>query len=381
MPGPEARGLDGVVIGRSSITEIDGERGTLAYRGFSIDELVPGVPYESVVHLLVEGEPPSEDPSPEVCQALRERRALPPAATAVVDALPSDLPPLAAMRTILSALGDGRYGYPPTRSDGYDLMARLPIAFGRFVRRRRGLPPPAIPAHLGQAETYLAWVGDRPADPARRAALEGYFDLLADHGMNASTFGLCVALSTESDYFSAATAALGVLKGPRHGGAPSRVLDMLDRIGTIERVPEEVEARFARREILYGFGHRVYKAEDPRSELLHALARPIAEPGRLALAEAVEREVLDAFRRHRPGARIYTNVEFYAAVLLEAVGIPRDCFTATFAVARTAGWIAHALEQAAANRLMRPEVDYVGPAAGRHWPRPRTPVGGRTEPI
>ena len=207
-------------------------------------------------------------------------------------------------------------------------------------------------------------------DPVRVRALESYLVLLADHGMNASTFALRVAISTQSDLASAATAGLATLKGPVHGGAPSKVSDMLDAIGSPERADAWIAERLARKEVLFGFGHRAYKADDPRSFVLHRVAREVADPVRLRLAEAVEESALTALRAAKPGARLFTNVEFYSAVVLESVGLPRELFTPTFAVARTAGWTAHALEQAADNRMIRPEVEYIGPAKGRQWPRP-----------
>lgn len=365
------RGLDGTIVGRSAISWVDGALGNLVYRGFDVRALVPGVPYESVAHLLLFGEPPSRDPSPEVVQALEARRALPPELLRMVDGLPPRIPPLEAMRTLISLMGDGQYGYPPRREDGFDLIARLPLLFTRYIRRSHDLPlaePAPASSHVA---IYLEQLLGVEPDPRKVLALEGYFDLLADHGMNASTFALCIAISTESDLMSAATAAMSVLKGPRHGGAPSLVIDMLDEIGTPERASAWVRERLARKGLLYGFGHRVYKVEDPRSELLHALAKEVGDPTRVALAETVERVALEALRESRPGARIYTNVEFYAALLLEAVGIPSDCFTATFALARTTGWTAHALEQVEGNRVMRPDVVYDGPPPGRTWPRPR----------
>ena len=365
-----SQGLDDVLVGRSSISWVGGETGDLVYRGFDVRDLVPGVPYESVVHLLLYGEPPSADPSREVGRELSSRQYVPPPIERVVDALPAGLPPLEALRTILSALGNGSYGYPPTREEGFDLIARTPVLLARYARRSWGADPVAPRADLGHAANYL-WMLFGTAPEARRvAALEGYLDLLADHGMNASTFALRVAISTQSDLISAATAALGTLKGPVHGGAPSRVSDMLDAIGSPDRARAWVADRLARKDILYGFGHRAYKTEDPRAVVLHRLAREVADPHRLALAEAVERTVLDALRRAKPGARLFTNVEYYSAVVLEGVGLPRELFTPTFAVARTAGWAAHALEQAANNRLIRPDVEYVGPPKGRVWPRP-----------
>ncbi len=368
---PVAKGLDHVVVDRSRISWVGGATGELVYRGFEIDALVPGVPYESAVHLLLEGDPPSADPSPEVTLALRRHREASPGVLRVVDALPPGLPPLEALRTILSALGDGSFGYPPTREDGYRLIAQTPVLLGRYVRRSRGEPPLEPDPALSHAENYLrSLTGHRPA-PAIARALESYLVLLADHGMNASTFALRVAISTQSDLASAATAALATLKGPLHGGAPARVSEMLDAVQAPERAEAWIAERLARKEILFGFGHRAYKTEDPRNLLLHAVARRVAEPARLRLAEAVEAAGLAALRAAKPGARLYTNVEFYGAVVLEAVGLPPDLFTPTFAVARTAGWTAHALEQAADNRLIRPEMEYVGPAPGRRWPRPR----------
>jgi citrate synthase len=371
-PMSVAKGLDDVVIGRSSISLVAGETGGLVYRGFDIGELVPGVPYESVVHLLLNGAPPPEDPAADVAKRLSERRELPAATAAIVDAIPSERPPLDAMRTILSGLSDDSFEYPPTLDQGLTLMARLPTAFARFVRRSTHQSPVAPKPELGHVANYLHMLTGSLPDDDRLHALESYFVLLADHGMNASTFALCVVISTQSDLVSAETAALGALKGPVHGGAPSRVIDMLDAIGTVDDAARWIAARLERGEVLYGFGHRAYKVEDPRAVLLKRIAQRVATPARLALALTVEREALAALRLAKPKARLYTNVEYWGAVVLEAVGLKKEWFTPTFALARTAGWAAHALEQAGDNRLIRPEVDYVGAPAGSRWPRPRT---------
>jgi citrate synthase len=365
-----AKGLDDAIVGTSSITYVGGETGELVYRGFDIREIVPGLPYESVVHLLLDGSPPDRDPAPDVVDRLLHYRPLPETLTRTVDALPRSLPPMEALRTILSANGDGSFAYPPTPDEGYRLIASVPTALARFVRASRGLAPVPARADLGHAAHYLWSLSGELPDPRKVAALEGYLDLLADHGMNASTFALRVAISTQSDLVSAETAAFGTLKGPVHGGAPSKVADMLDAIGTPDRAEGWIAEQLAQKRVLYGFGHRVYKTDDPRGLLLHQIARGVADPERLHLAEEVERAALAALRRAKPGARLFTNVEFYSAVVLEAVGLSRELFTPTFAVARTAGWAAHALEQASDNRLIRPEVEYTGPATGRRWPRP-----------
>ena len=369
-PAHLSKGLDDVVVGQSQVSWVGGTTGDLVYRGFDVRSLVPGIPYESVVHLLLYGNPPELDPSREVVTALRSEHDPPEAAVRVVDALAPQLPPLEALRTILSSMGDGSFGYPPSLEEGFRLIARTPVLLARFVRRSRGQPVLPPRPDLSHTANYLWMLTGEEPSPEHVRALEGYLCLLADHGMNASTFALRVAISTQSDLMSAATAALATLKGPVHGGAPSRVADMLDAIGSPERAEAWISERLARRELLFGFGHRAYKTEDPRGLVLHRIARTVADPARFELAEAVEKTALAALRKARPDARLFTNVEYYSAVVLEAVGLPRELFTPTFAVARTAGWTAHALEQAADNRLIRPDVEYVGPAKGREWPRP-----------
>jgi len=368
-----SKGLDDVSVGDSRISWVGGATGELVYRGFDVLGLVPGVPFESVVHLLLFGNPPDRDPSREVIDALERARRIAPAVLDAADHLPADLPPLEALRTLISLLGDGSTSYPPRVEEGYALIARTPILLARFVRRSHGRPPIEPRRGLSHAANYLWMLTGEEPRAERVRALEGYLDLLADHGMNASTFSLRIAISTQSDLFSAATAALATLKGPIHGGAPSRVSEMLDSIGSTDRARSWIESRLASGDVLYGFGHRAYKTDDPRAGALHAIAGSVADPARLDLAESVERTALAVLREAHPGARLFTNVEYYSAVVLEAVGLPRELFTPTFAVARTAGWVAHAIEQSTDNRLIRPEIAYVGPPKGRRWPRPRGP--------
>ncbi len=371
-----SKGLEHVVFGDSAISLVAGETGGLAYRGYDIGDVVEHATYEEVVHLLILGTVPDPVAARAFAARLRGRRALPRALEAVVDHLPTHLPALDAMRTLLSALGEGEFPYPPTVDQGVELVAKAPTLLARYVRRSHGLRPVAPHRALGHAANYLYMLDGTPPAPARARALEQYLILLADHGMNASTFALRVVLSTNSDLVSGATAALGALKGPVHGGAPSRVVDMLDAIGTPEKAPPWIDAALARGERLYGFGHRAYKVEDPRAVELKRIARAIASPERMRLAETVERTALAALQREKPGRRLFTNVEFYGAVVLEAVGLPRELFTPTFAIGRTAGWAAHALEQAWDNRLIRPDVNYTGPSVGAMWPTGPSPPAG-----
>ncbi|MCI4321387.1 MAG: citrate synthase [Thermoplasmata archaeon] len=367
-PPATSKGLEHVVLGDSAITLVAGETGGLTYRGFDIDELVPSATYEGVVSLLLDGSAPAVDPPSELSAELVRRRQLDDRTTRLADAVPLGLPPLEAMRSLLSLLGGPAWDYPPTRAQGLELVAKTPALLARYVRCSAGKPPVADRPDLGHAANYLSLLTGEAPTPERARALEQYLVLLADHGMNASTFALRIVVSTQSDLISAAVAALGALKGPAHGGAPARVSDMLDGVGTPDNAERWVAAALARKERLYGFGHRAYKTDDPRAVQLKRIARTIADPSRFALAEAVEHAGVAALQKRRPEARLFMNVEFYGAVVLEAVGLPRELFTPTFAVARTAGWAAHALEQASDNRLIRPDVRYTGPAPGRKWP-------------
>lgn len=371
VPEPSARarsGLEDVVVGDSAITLVAGETGGLAYRGFEIGELARHASFEGVLYLLLEGDPPTTPQLAELTRELASRRVLPIALQRAADALPAELPPLEALRSLVSTMGTRSFGYPPTRAQGYELVAKAPSLLARVVRRRKGAAAVAPDPELGHVANYLYLLqGRRPTERALRA-LETYFILLADHGMNASTFALRVVLSTQSDLASGAVAALAALKGPLHGGAPSKVSDMLDAVGDPGEAERWIDAALERKERLMGFGHRAYKTEDPRARIFKEVARVAAEPRRFALALEVERAALAALGRRRPEQRLYTNVEFWGALVLEAAGLERDLFTPTFALARTAGWTAHALEQAGANRLIRPDVDYTGPAVGRTWP-------------
>ncbi len=367
-----ASAVDSIGIGETAITRIDGERGVLSYRGYRVDQLVDQCSYETVVELLLSGALPGAADGPELVHKLAGYRELPTDALAVLEALPSRGLPIDGLRTAVSAMGDLASVYPPAREACLRLIGRIPVLVARLFRRAHGLAPIASDPELGHAANLLSMLHGGPPNPQKTRALERYLILLADHGISASTFVLRVVLSTRSDLASAVAAALGALKGPLHGGAPSGVLDMLDAVGTSNRAESWIAAALARRERLYGFGHPVYRVEDPRATLLRGFAREVADPGRYALARGFEEAALAALRSERPTTPIHTNVDFYGAVLLEAVGLPRDFFTPVFALARTAGWSAHALEQVVQNRLVRPPERYVGPE-GRE-------IGGSASP-
>jgi citrate synthase len=264
------------------------------------------------------------------------------------------------LRTAVSAFGAEAIQGKPTLDQAIALTERFPLILAAFHRIRKGLEPLEAHPEIGYAANYLYLLTGQMPKEEHVKALDAYLVLLADHGMNASTFAARVIASPESDIASSVVGAIGALKGPLHGGAPSKVKEMLDAIGTEDKAEGWMRDALARGDRLMGFGHRVYKTEDPRAEELREMAR-IADPQQFALARKVEELGLALLEEQKPGRRLYTNVEFYSAVGLAAVGLPGDMFTPTFAASRIAGWTAHVLEQAANNRLIRPEAEYTGP--------------------
>jgi citrate synthase len=354
-------GLKGVVAGETALAMIDGERGVLRYRGYPIAELVERGSYAQVAELLWTGEwrPDARLACAPVPEPLVEvLRRLPPTAGA-----------MDALRTAASAWGavEGAT-WPPTVEQARALTALAPSALAAFARLRDGHDPIEPDPELGLAAGFLYQLrGDRPDEAAARA-LDAYFVVGAEHGFNASTFAARVIISTHSDLASAVAGAIGALKGPWHGGAPSEVVDQLHEIGSVHQAEAWIRDTLARGDRLMGFGHRVYRAYDPRAAALRRVAEGLADIAEwLATAIAIEEVALRVLAEFKPDYPIKTNVEYYAAAVLQGVGLPPDLFPATFALARHAGWTAHCLEQAEANVLIRPSVRYVGPDE-RHLP-------------
>jgi citrate synthase len=311
-----------------------------------------------VVGLLLNGEWPERD---EVLPAVN----LTPAVLGALRALPTSAAPLDALRTAFSAFGaERRMGWPPTADQARELIALGPTVVGAFARMRDGEEPVDMEggADLGIAGRLLyAISGTRPA-PDRARALDAYFTVCAEHGLNASTFTARVIMSTQSDLASAVSGAVGALKGRLHGGAPSEVRDQLTQIGSVEHAEIWIREALARGERLMGFGHRVYKTMDPRARALRSVAERLAADAEwLKLAIEVEDVALRLLAEHKPDRPLKTNVEYYASIVLDGVGLMTDLYTPAFAVARTAGWCAHSLEQAEFGRLIRPDSLYTGP--------------------
>lgn len=369
---------DPVQFGDTGITGVDGARGLLTYRGFRIEDVVGHLDYEETVGLLMWGIRPGEPGARDVRAELRARRELPSSVVRVLDTLPPDASPVDGVRTAVSAMDDVSGVFPPTAEETLRLVARFPVLVANLFHRGKGTPPPKADPALGHVANFLWMLDGTPPSPDRVRALERYFILLADHGISASTFALRIVLSTRSDLASATAAALGALKGPLHGGAPPEVLEMLDSAASADGLDSWIDRTLDSGGRLFGFGHPTYRVEDPRATLLRAFAEEVATPNRYALARRFETAALDRLARRKPGESLYTNVDYFGALLLEGVGLPRGLFTPTFAAARTAGWGAHALEQIGQNRLVRPPEHYIGPAP-RPWGSPaRRPTPRQT---
>jgi citrate synthase len=368
------RGLEGVVFTETYLSAIDGEAGRLAYCGYDIADLAARASYEETAFLLWYQRLPATNELALLSDWLRSNRALPRMVWGIMHSLPENATPMEALRTVASTLSmfdracihEERGGSSLCRA--VSLTAKLPTIAASFDRLRRGRPPMEPRDDLAHAANFLyMMVGEEP-DERAATALEKYFVLLADHGMNASTFSARVTASTLGDVYSAVVTALGTLKGPLHGGASQASMEELLEIGSLDNVEAWFERKIANKERLFGFGHRVYKAEDPRAVILRDLAYEAAQgTGNTRWFDIARRlEELVLAHPYFQERRIYTNVDFYTAPLLYALGIPLDLFIPMFAVARIAGWTAHMLEQQKNNRLIRPRAYYAGPR-GLEW--------------
>ena len=376
--GDVPAGLEGVVVAETTIGDVRGQEGFFHYRQYSAVDLAEERSLEDVWHLLFRGELPDAVASAAFADEVRRRRVMPPGLATLLPALSSRGSPLDVLRTAVSVLG-AELGWRPTHDidadELYDqavgLCAVVPTILAAAHRLRTGHEPVEPRGDLGFAANYLFMLTGEEPSPLHARAIEQYMILTIDHGFNASTFTARVVTSTGADLGAAIVAAIGALSGPLHGGAPSRALDMLDAIGTPERADAYIRAAVEGGERIMGFGHRVYKTDDPRSVLLRSVTERLGGP-LVEFSQSVERTTVDVLAELKPGRQLYTNVEFYAGVVMHTCGIPREMFTPTFAAGRTIGWSTHVMEQASHNRLIRPAARYAGPPP----PQPVPPAGG-----
>ena len=361
-------GLKGLAVSDTELGAVRGEEGFFHYRQYSAVDLARTRTLEDVWALQFNGalppEAPAVDPGP--------RRAIPEEAARVVDSASARMnDPMGVLRVGLLAVAavEGRgplldRSSDRRRDDAIRLAAAVPTILARHQRLRAGADPLQPDPRLSHAADYLRMInGEQPAAAAARA-VEQYLITTLDHGFNVSTFASRVVASTGADMASALVAGLGALSGPLHGGAPSRVMEMIDEIGTADRAASWVGAKLAQRQKIMGFGHAVYRVRDPRGVVLKAAAESLG--GELVeRAAGIEEEILAVLAEWRPDQRILTNVEYWASVVLELAGLPREMFTPTFAVSRSIGWAAHVLEQAHNGKILRPNARYVGPEPSR----------------
>jgi len=347
-------GLDGVIAAETALSMVDGERGELVIAGFPVAELALNATFEETVEILLEcgGAATAFKPL--------KAAALPPHSKLLRDYEN----PMDALRIGVSLVQDER-----------DLLGSMATIVAAHHRLRRGADPIHPRSDIGYAANYLYMLDGEIPSVERVRALETYLNTVVDHGLNASTFTARVIISTGSDLISAVAGALGALKGPLHGGAPGPALDMVFEIGDASRAEEVLRKKIEAGEKLMGFGHRVYKVRDPRADVLAAAAERLyrrdGDMRLYELAKSVEATAIRLLEEYKPGRRLQTNVEFYTALLLHGLGLDVSLFTPTFAISRTAGWIAHCFEQRRANRIIRPQSVYIGPR-DRTWDRLRS---------
>ena len=348
-------GLEGVVAAHTVLSEVDGEAGRLIIRGRSLDELAGRTRFEDVIALLFDGFYP--DLPKDLRGALGAARAEVFQEVSALDTGLLDRTPMEAMRALTARLADGDETEIALR-----LLAAPAVFTAAVVRGQAGLAPVAPDPKLRHAEDILRMLRGASASAAEADALDTYLVTVSDHGLNASTFAARVVASTQAGLTSAVLAGICALKGPLHGGAPGPVIEMLDAIGEPSNARAWIETALDRGDRMMGFGHRIYRVRDPRADALKAAVRWLdARQGRLEFAEQVEAAVLTILRERKPDRSLQTNVEFYTALLLEALAFPPAAFTCVFAMGRVAGWLAHAREQLAGGRLIRPVSVYVGP--------------------
>ena len=367
------KGLEGVTVAETRLSTIDGQNGVLTIGGYPVEELAPNASYEETLYLLYNDRLPTASELESFREELASRRTIREETMAVLEvAAERDAPAMDALRmgTAAASLARDADESEDPELDSRLVVAQMPTIAAAYWRLRNGEEPVEPNEDLGHAANFLYMLtGSEPSDDEVRG-LETYLNAVIDHGLNASTFTSRVIVSTESDVVSAVTGAIGALKGPLHGGAPGPVLEMLLDIHESGDPTEYIEEILESGERLMGFGHRVYDVRDPRAAVLSDAAESFYEDSGntdfFESAREAEQAGVDLLEEHKPGLDLNTNVEFYTAVLLHGIGIPRELFSAIFAISRSGGWTAHALEQLEDNRLIRPRSKYVG-ETGRSW--------------
>ncbi len=373
-------GLEDVVIANSSICFIDGDKGILRYRGYDVQELADKSTYEETAYLLIFGELPEVDQLSNFQKELHKNRGITPGLAKMLQDIPKATDPMAWLRTGASALA----AYDPESEDNSDaanlrktirLTAQLATIAAVLERTRKGLSPVAPDANLDHAANFLYMITGKKPDELSRRAMDMAMILQADHELNASTFAARVTTSTLSDMYSAVTSAIGTLKGPLHGGANQRVMEMLETIGTPKKAEAFIREQLAAKKKVMGFGHRVYTTVDPRAAVLKKKSKELSQK----VGPAVWFEMSEIIEKIMIGEKkINPNLDFYSATVFRYLGIDTDLYPVIFAISRIVGWCTHVMEQYKHNRLIRPLSHYTGPQGLHYQPlssRRASPAG------
>jgi citrate synthase len=375
------RGLEGVVVGSTVLSNVEGQIGRLTYRGYDIDDLAPNASFEEVAHLLLYGHLPTATEMEAFERELASRRELPGPLVGAMQSVPKSAWPMDVMRTIVSGLAL----FVPVNDHGehvsdvhsaIDLIAKMTTVLAAWDRIRRGLEPIEPRTDLSHAANFLYMRTGKVPTEIEADAIDTYLVLLADHSFNASTFSARVTASTRADIYASVTSAIATLTGDLHGGAANASYTNLVAIGAPEKAEKFVRDEIAKGNRIMGMGHREYRVRDPRARHLEAIAKKLSEHVGNSKWYPIARELENHSQRilaeEHPDRKIYANVDFYTAPVLADLGIPGDEFTCLFACGRVAGWTAHILEQLSDNRLIRPQATYSGPPPG-----PYVPIGLR----
>jgi len=365
-----SKGLEGVIAAETQLSLVDGENSQLFYRGISVHELVENSCYEESVSLLWSGHLPKAAELEAFKKEFRSERDVPKEIFRVIQDIPKSAHPMGVLRTLVSALGlfdqeADQINPGQTRRKALRLTASLPTLIAAFYRYRNGKDPIAPKKDLSHAANFLYMMhGEKPTAEMERA-LDAYLILLADHGLNASTFSARVTTSTQSDLYSAIASAVGTLKGDLHGSANQRAMEMILDVGEPEKAEDYVRRLLANKKKVMGFGHRVYKKEDPRATAFRAIANQLCQQSGqgkwMEISNRIEKVMMEE-------KKIPCNVDFFSASVLYILGFPVDFFTTVFAASRVAGWTAQVMEQQADNRLIRPKAAYIGLRNQRYLP-------------
>jgi citrate synthase len=358
-------GLEGVVAAETKLSHVDGQKGELIIAGYDVEEIAPNATFEEAAYLLWHGERADASQLRDFTRELAGLRAIPSATLELLAAVAAQKKPTMDALRIAAGTLDLDMQTEDQETVSKALLARMPTVVAAYWRLRHGQERIEPRTDLGHSANYLYMLSGKEADAAAVRGMETYLNTIIDHGLNASTFAARVIIATQSDIVSALVGAIGALKGPLHGGAPGPALEMVFEIGTSQAAEPYLRAKLERGERLMGFGHRVYKVRDPRAEVLGKAADAMFAEGErrklYELAKFVEQKSLQLLAEFKPGRNLQTNVEFYTALLLHGLGLETELFTPTFAIGRSAGWIAHCREQLATGRIIRPQSRYVGP--------------------